>query len=411
MLVIFEDYTYNQFYPLSLNRPVFLLKNGIYNFLEQVKEIFQPYKCLLLMREKLNDFYSQYEEIFQFAKIDDAEEVLFISGQIILEERIDVHLNQAYTINDEVVAFKLKGSKIKELQLADFFKKNKLKEIFQQWGFSFKAVNAKKLNYLFELIDENTRAISRDYHILINKERFNQANIVDENRKQVFIHEKAKVHPGCYFLSEEGPIIIDEEAEIKPLSVIEGPCYIGKKVLVDGAKIRGGTSIFTGCKVAGEIEASIILDYSNKHHDGFLGHSYIGSFVNFGALATNSDLKNNYGEVSLNIHDEIIKTKSMKIGAFIGDYVKLGIGSLINTGSIIGLGCNLYFDGEIYPKYLPSFLWGGKRPFQEYDFDKFIETCKKVSQRRNCSISKKEISLLRHLFEQEKETRKKFLVA
>ena len=99
--------------------------------------------------------------------------------------------------------------------------------------------------------------------------------------------------------AEHGPVYIDEDVEVHPFTRIEGPCYVGKKSILLGAKCREGNSIGPICRVGGEVEESIIQGYSNKYHDGFLGHAYVGEWVNLGALTTNSDLKNDYSTVSV----------------------------------------------------------------------------------------------------------------
>ncbi|MDH4130060.1 MAG: hypothetical protein OEV44_14985, partial [Spirochaetota bacterium] len=253
---------------------------------------------------------------------------------------------------------------------------------------------------------------------LLNSNKINDYNngenikscIIGDN-KNILIHKNARIYPGVYFLCDNGRIVIDSNANIKPLSIIDGSCYIGKNALIETAKVGGGTSIFDFCKIGGEVENSIVLEMSNKHHEGFLGHSYVGSYVNLGALSCTSDLKNNYGDVTVTLKGKKVNTKSLKLGAFIGDHTKLGIGSLINTGSVIGLGCNLYSEGGMYPKEIPSFLWGGKIPFKEYIFDKFIENCKKVLKRRNKILNNEEIKLFKKIYQCEQETRNYFKIS
>ena len=137
--------------------------------------------------------------------------------------------------------------------------------------------------------------------------------------------------------AEHGPIYIDAGAEIHPFTRIEGPCYIGAGSVLFGAKCRAGNSIGPMCRIGGEIEGTIIQGYSNKYHDGFLGHAYVGQWVNLGALTTNSDLKNDYSEVRITLDGQSpIATGSNKVGALIGDHAKTSIGTLLNTGDVRG---------------------------------------------------------------------------
>ncbi len=168
----------------------------------------------------------------------------------------------------------------------------------------------------------------------------------------------AKIHPMVVLDAEHGPIYIDEDAEIQPFSRIEGPCYIGRNSILLGAKCREGNSIGPCCRIGGEVEESIIQGYSNKYHDGFLGHAYVGQWVNLGALTTNSDLKNDYSEVKITLDGRTqLSTGSTKVGALIGDHAKTSIGTLLNTGTCVGAMSVLVAGGRLLPKFIPSFTW------------------------------------------------------
>jgi len=174
----------------------------------------------------------------------------------------------------------------------------------------------------------------------------------------VYVAPGALVHPMVVLDAAGGPIYIDQDADIHPFTRIEGPCYIGKKSILLGAKCREGNSIGPVCRVGGEIEESIIHGHSNKYHDGFLGHAYVGEWVNLGALTTNSDLKNDYStvEVTLDGHNPI-DTGSTKVGALIGDHTKTSIGTLLNTGAYVGAMALIAATGRLLPKFLPCFAW------------------------------------------------------
>src|SRR5436190_22914514 len=151
--------------------------------------------------------------------------------------------------------------------------------------------------------------------------------------------------------------MIDREAVIAAFSRLEGPCYIGPQTHVLGAKIRSGTTLGPNCRIGGEVEESIIHGHSNKYHDGFLGHAYVGEWVNLGALTTNSDLKNDYSTVSVMMGGKSVDTGSTKVGSLIGDHVKTSIGTLMNTGSVVGTMAILVATGAPLPKYIPPFAW------------------------------------------------------
>src|SRR4030042_6299308 len=127
-----------------------------------------------------------------------------------------------------------------------------------------------------------------------------------------------------------------------------------------GTKIYEGTSIGECCKVADEIENSVIHSYSNKQHLGFLGHSYVGEWVNLAAGTTTSDLKNNYSNVKVFVDGEIMDSGLAWVGSFIGDHSKTGINSMFNAGTVIGFSCNIFGAG-FFPKFIASFVWGGTK--------------------------------------------------
>ena len=140
--------------------------------------------------------------------------------------------------------------------------------------------------------------------------------------------------------------------------------FSGRNSIILGG-VLSEVSIGPVCKVRGEVECSLILGYSNKGHDGFLGHAYLGRWVNLGAFTTNSDLKNSYGQVRVGGASGPVDTGLMKVGCFLGDHVKTGIGTFLNTGTVIGTGSNV-FGGAMPPTYVPPFSWGSGHRLDEY---------------------------------------------
>jgi UDP-N-acetylglucosamine diphosphorylase/glucosamine-1-phosphate N-acetyltransferase len=178
------------------------------------------------------------------------------------------------------------------------------------------------------------------------------------SEENVYVAPDVSIHPMVVLDATGGPIVIESGAEIQPFTRIEGPCYIGRDSVLLGAKCRAGTTIGPVCRMGGEIEASVVLGYSNKYHDGFLGHAYVGQWVNLGALTSNSDLKNDYSDVSVILEGvEAVDTGSKKTGAMIGDHVRTSIGTLLNTGATVGGMSMLLAMGRPLPKFLPPFSW------------------------------------------------------
>ena len=200
--------------------------------------------------------------------------------------------------------------------------------------------------------------------------------------------------------------MIDDGALIEPFSFIMGPTYIGKNTKINGARIYSKTSIGNNCIIGGEIEGSIIHEYTNKAHLGYIGHSIIGSWVNIGALTTNSNLKNTYGKIKINIGRKKILTNEIKYGCMIGDNVKTSIGSLIFTGINIGPCSQLYgYTSENIPAFT---IYNNlkKRELIESKINKIILTQSRVMKRRNISQTNHDRKLLRDLFKMTNKERK-----
>lgn len=201
----------------------------------------------------------------------------------------------------------------------------------------------------------------------------------------LIIEESAEIEPGVAFDTSEGPIWIDRHASVRAFSRVAGPAYIGR-----GSRVLGGTieavSLGPVCRVRGELAESVCLGYTNKQHDGHIGHAMLGRWVNLGAETTNSDLKNNYGTIRLWTPDGEVDTGEIKLGSLIGDHVKTGIGLLLNTGTVIGAGSNLY-GSLMPPKYVPPFSWGTGDELVEFRLDRFLEVAERAMLRREVQMS------------------------
>lgn len=258
--------------------------------------------------------------------------------------------------------------------------------------------NTKVINYLWETLDFNGSEISKEVKFFNSYNRTEQAKYTGVyflKRENVHIAEKVVIMPGVVINASGGPVILSEGVRIMPHTVITGPCFIGKNTTIKaGSKIYQDVSIGEQCKIGGEIEGTIIHGFSNKQHDGFLGHSYIGEWVNIGAGTNNSDLKNTYEEIKIQLEEKEIETGKKFIGWMCGDHTKTAINTKINTGSIMGIAQILACDG-FPPKFLPSFSWGGKPNSPVYKVEKAIKTAKAVMQRRDKEMLEIEEKLIR----------------
>jgi UDP-N-acetylglucosamine diphosphorylase/glucosamine-1-phosphate N-acetyltransferase len=216
-------------------------------------------------------------------------------------------------------------------------------------------------NYTWDLILENPEQLKKDFAAAGRsgiEGTVEQPGAIRGSRDDVYVAPGALVHPMVVIDAAEGPVYIDEDAVVHPFTRIEGPCYVGRKSILLGAKCREGNSIGPVCRIGGEVEESIIHGYSNKYHDGFLGHAYVGEWVNLGALTTNSDLKSDYSTVEVFLENgRPVDTRSTKVGSLIGDHTKTSIGTLFNTGANVGAMAVVNTTGMPLPKFIPSFAW------------------------------------------------------
>ena len=212
-------------------------------------------------------------------------------------------------------------------------------------------------------------------------------------RERVHIGERAKIHPTVMLDASRGPIYISSDVEIGPYSVIEGPASIGAQCRVQPHTwLHDGNAIGPVCKVGGEITRCVFHSYSNKAHAGFLGNSYVGSWVNLGAGSTNSNLKNTYGKVRVPINGIEVDTDQQFFGAIIGDHAKIGINASIATGSVIGLAAGIART-RILPKYIPSFGWVTDDGVAAGDVNRLLDVASAAMARRNIDMTDDEVEL------------------
>lgn len=195
----------------------------------------------------------------------------------------------------------------------------------------------------------------------------------------------ATVEPHVVFDATAGPILVDRKATVQAFTRVVGPCFIGAGSTIVGGDIRA-SAIGPVCKVRGEVSNSILVGYSNKGHEGFVGHSCIGEWVNLGAGTTTSNLKNTYGTVSLLTPSGMRETGMQFLGTLFGDHAKTGIGVRLTTGTILGAGANVY-GAQMPPKLVPPFAWGERAPYATYELEKFITVAERVMARRSVALS------------------------
>jgi len=256
----------------------------------------------------------------------------------------------------------------------------------------------KALQHPWEIFQWNQEAIEQDFELLTKKRKsqtISKTNIVIKPSK-VFIEKGAKVEYSVLNASA-GPIYIGKDAEVMEGCMIRGPFALGDHALLKmGSKVYGATSIGPYCVAAGEIKNSVLFGYSNKAHDGYLGDSVIGEWCNLGAGTSNSNLKNNAGEVTISTPKGHV-TAGYKCGVLMGDYSRTMINTALNTGTVVGASCNVFGAG-LTPKYLSSFSWGNDG-IDRYQFDKAMADIENWKKLKGKKLSKNEKSILKYIFE------------
>lgn len=411
-ICVFEDYYFSRLLPLVYLRPTYDLRCGILTLRDKINHYLPSNAISLHCRSYLADLVRQQNPTLTVNEIK-GKSCLFINGRVVVDSNfaslLSVENDTLFVNGETLVAAKVSGSKLEQL-------KNKLNDLFTLSDFNDllkKELDAKLINYPWDLVANNGEQITSDFNLLtssvdankIKGEIYPGAHLLNE--KEIFIGEGAKIKPGVVLDAESGPIYIGKDAKIFPNAVIEGPAFIGEKSAIKiGAKIYENTSIGEVCKVGGEVEESIIHSYSNKQHDGFLGHANLGMWVNLGADTNNSDLKNNYGSVKVTINGKQIDSGSMFVGLTMGDHSKAGINTMFNTGTVVGVSSNVFGAG--FPqKYIPSFSWGGAESLSTYDLDKAIDVAKRVMNRRKINLTEVEMKVFKHVFEITRDERNK----
>jgi UDP-N-acetylglucosamine diphosphorylase/glucosamine-1-phosphate N-acetyltransferase len=338
-------------------------------------------------------------------KLVEADDNILINGSIVPNDMLvntvcALEPDSLLFAEDKIIAVRLGQDKLSTFSIdnLDGLKKTELSKddfISVENPWDLFAMNDKVLRYDFEKITAGRKSMP----------------ISETNRvigaENIFIEEGAKVE--CAIINAEtGPVYIGKDAEVMEGSIVRGPFALcDHSALKLGAKIYGATTIGPHSKIGGEVNNSVILGYSNKAHDGFLGNSVIGEWCNLGADSNNSNLKNNYAEVRLWNYPKqrFVHTGLQFCGLIMGDHSKCGINTMFNTGTVVGVSANIYGSG--FPRnYVPSFSWGGAHGFVDFSIKKAFEVAGKVMARRGIDFDETEQNVLTHIYNETTQHRK-----
>jgi len=388
-IILFDDEKWKHFLPLTYTRPIGELRIGILTIKEKWEKRLNG-KVSYITQDYLADKYP-----IQISNDNFVINPRWLPNPKLLSIIKDLDLNDALLINDTLVAARMDNSQFQLL-----IENSEIQEL-KGIDISKKANDFIELRRTIDLNIYNELEITNDFEILTKNRKSqklsNQTTLINED--QIFIEEGAIVL-GSSLNATKGPIYIGKNTEIMEGSNIRGPFALCQNASVKmGAKIYGSTTIGPHSKVGGEISSSIILGFSNKSHDGYLGNSYIGEWCNLGAGTNSSNLKNNYTEVKIWDYNtnSFNPTGVQFCGMIMGDHSKSGISSMFNTGTVVGVSANIFGSG--YPRtFIPSFSWGGSKGYKTYLLKKSLEVVEIVMARRNLKLEDKDRLILEHIF-------------
>jgi UDP-N-acetylglucosamine diphosphorylase/glucosamine-1-phosphate N-acetyltransferase len=437
LLCIFEDERYPNFFPLSLSRPVFDLSVGAQSLRARLVDELSPESLVLLCRPYLAAVLAEEEgrDSTRATLVNELPEgeILFLNGRLLAygkelgELRASLEGEGILQKKGILVAARLSGDRaasfaayigaslvdegvdkaVNEIKRAaaqdlrkahgggedgkDASRSKALAKWAQQNGVKLQETNVRLLSHYWQLIGENRSCIVDDFQknpmrgTAPETELFRGVELINED--DIVIGASVEVRSGTVLDASEGAIVIGNNVRIEPNAIICGPCAIGEGSIVrGGAKIGHGTTLGRHCRVGGEVEECIFASYSNKQHEGFMGHSYIGSWVNIGAGSCTSDLKNNYGLIRAWMAGRMRDTGRRFLGATIGDHSKIAINSSLNAGTVIGFNASIVSIG-FAPKIVPSFAWRLEPELVRCELGAAIETAKIMMDRRNRSFT------------------------
>ncbi len=399
-VILYEDAGVKWFGPLTLLRPAFDLRCGSLLLREKLEVRRPGWAVNLLPRRELAPLVS---ERYPGRGIDDVQDgnALLLSARVIVTDELLAAVGEEtgdviLTSGGKPVGALLRGGAAERVRLV-----RDANGDLDALGIPLtRELPARVACYPWELVRLTAEEIKADAAVsgrlgTMEGEVHPSVQLVEPAR--ISIGEGSTLGPGVVVDASSGPVIVDASVEVMANAVILGPAFVGAGSCIKvGARIYAGTSIGEMCKVGGEVEGSVFHSFTNKQHEGFLGHAYLGSWVNIGAATDNSDLKNNYSAVRVELNGEIIDTGSTFVGATMGDHTKTAIGTKLNTGTMIGVFCNVLSNG-FAPKSIRSFSWGTGDGFVEHDIERAIATARLVMARRNVDLTKAEETVIREV--------------
>ena len=386
-IIIFEDKNDGFLAPFSINHSPIEIRVGALTNFDRIRLIYPDSKFILIVNDILKGIMQERFTECEINPMHVPKGICLNASAIFKNEHSDlINREEALSNNKRLISFHL----YTEVTLEKF------NNLIDKNIDITKACDIDAINNLWDIFNITGKMLNYDYQYFHYTNNYiSHHSLIRVNEENIHIGDSCEIKAGVILDATSGPIIIDNNVIIDNGSIIEGPCYIGRSSYISpNSIIRKNNVIGPMCKVGGEVSCCNILGYSNKVHDGFLGHSYIGEWVNIGAGTNNSNLKNNYGLIKIQFKDTVLDTGLQFLGSFIGDYTRISIGTNLNTGSYIGIGANL-FNHDFTKKYIPSFSWGNN---ERVKLELFIDTIIKMKKRKSQKFSLIEGALIKLLY-------------
>ncbi len=391
-LIVFDSKVRENFYPFSLTRPVFDLLCGSKSILEGIETGLGRKASDVIVPKYLEQVCKEAHPSLRVNE-DVPEPCYAVSSAI--NPKLDIR-RALVTAGDELGSnFILSQEGDPIAGHFDQLKNEALTSTIEggsgivrkEIGDVNQSYNSEIVRYPWQLLSLNGEAVERDFQNRGEMTAESENSSIRLLGGKVWISPQAAVEDFVVLDSSKGAIIIDDGSVIGSFTKITGPAFVGKRTVIHPSSKLSRCSVGDDCRIGGEVEESIILDFSNKPHEGFLGHSIIGSWTNLGALTTVSDLKNTYGTIKVRIGKDLVNTGLVKVGCFIADMCKTAIGTLIYSGKTIGVSSHLF--GEV-AEDVPSFTIFKNAPSPrsaEVYIDSAIETQRRMMRRRGQTMS------------------------
>lgn len=396
-LVFYDDPGLNlKFWPLCQTRPLASLRVGILRIEEKWQHYAEFDSASHLCSPDLSSLFPLRAK----------SKLLLVGGSILPDPKLVEFLRNldpgqiAFTQEQEFIGLRTDDldsflSDLNELSIQNLYS-------HQSWETVLYPAEVSSLKHLWQIFQKNGTELIQDFNILTAGRQsapISKTNNVLGDR--IFLEDGVQMEY-CTVNSTTGPVYIGRNCELMEGTTIRGPlAMLDQSSTKMGTRIYGPTTIGPASRIGGEIQNIVIQGYSNKAHDGYLGNSILGEWCNIGADSNASNLKNTYQEVKIwsYMNESFIKTDTIFCGLIMGDHAKCGINTMFNTGTVVGLGANIFGAG--FPRqFIPDFAWGGATGFSTFSYDQFIETARTVMSRRNVNLLPEQEKLYKSIFDQ-----------